>query len=100
MYEIKSSKIKTFDFKLDGEAYSVPLLRHMPLKKLLSYNKQLRHVKAGTEGDFYLTFIADVFDENAPGVTDRLTTDQFASLMQAYIAESNVSPGESSASSD
>lgn len=100
MYQVKENKVSNFEFELDGKQYAVPLLRHIPLKQLLEYNRALKKVKAGSEGDFYLEFIAGVFDEHAPGVTDRLTADQFNDLMQAYFAESNVTPGESSASSD
>ena len=100
MYEVKAAEISTFDFKLGKKEYSVPLMRHMPLKKLLEYNKALKNVKAGSESDFLIQFIADVFDEHAPGVTDSLTADQFHDLMQAYIAEGKITPGESSASSD
>ena len=100
MYQVKENKVTNFEFELGGKCYAVPLLRHMPLKRLLEYNRALKKVKPGTEGDFYLDFIAGVFDEHAPGVTDQLTADQFNDLMQAYFAESNATPGESLASSD
>ena len=35
MYQVKDTEIAMFDFELGGKTYSVPLLRHMPLKKLL-----------------------------------------------------------------
>lgn len=100
MYEVKASKVESFEFKMDGETYSVPLMRHMPLKKLLEYNKALSKVKSGQESDFLIQFISDIFDGHAPGVTDRLDAEQFRDLMQAYIAEGKVSPGESVTSSD
>ena len=100
MYEVKANKVETFDFKMGYKTYSVPLMRNMPLKKLLEYNKALSKVKPGQESDFLIQFISEIFDEHAPGVTDQLTADQFHDLMQAYIAEGKVSPGESVASSD
>lgn len=100
MYQVKDTEIAMFDFELGGKTYSVPLLRHMPLKKLLEYNRALKKVKPGTEGDFYIEFVAGIFDEHAPGATDQLTAEQFNGLMQAYFAEGNITPGESLASSD
>lgn len=100
MYVVEADKQTCFEFELDGKVYKVPLLRHMPLNKLLAYNKALRKVKPGMEADFYIDFVSDIFNEHAPSVCERLTVDQFKSLMEAYIAESNVSPGEFGASSD
>ena len=100
MFEVKASEIEYFEFSFEGNEYRVPLMRHMPLKKLLEYNKALSKVKPGQESDFLVAFIADIFDENAPGVSDKLTADQFHEVMQAYIAEGKVSLGESVASSD
>ena len=100
MFEVKANDIEYFDFTYEGREYHVPLMRHMPLKKLLEYNKALSKVKPGQESDFLVQFIADIFDEHAPGISDVLTADQFHDLMQAYIAEGKVTLGESVASSD
>lgn len=100
MFEVTPNEITYFEFKCDGDVYSVPHMRFMPMSQLLEYNRARKNAAPGMESDLYLDMVARIFEEHAPGVVGKLTADQFRELSQAYFAESRVSPGESSASSD
>ncbi len=94
MYVVPPNKRQTFDFEIEGKQYSVPYMKHMPLNKMLAYNKRIKHMKADAQGDEYIAFVADIFNEHAPGAIDNLSVEQFSDLMKAYIAEGQAAAGE------
>lgn len=95
MYTITPDAKVTFDFEHEGTQYSVPLVKHLPLNKMRDHDKALRKLKPEQKGDFEAEFMASLFDEYAPGVTEQLTGAQFRGLIDAYLAECNgATPGE------
>lgn len=94
MYAVTPAKRQTFDFEIEGAEYHVPYMRHMPLQKMLEYNKNIKKIQKAEQNDAYIEFIASIFEEHAPGSIDGLTVDQFSDLMQAYIAEGQANAGE------
>lgn len=94
MYVVQPDKNTSFNFEIDGQEYSVPFVKHLPLNKMRDHDKTARKLKGNDRANFEVEFLARVFDDYAPGVTDALTLDQFKDLVDAYVTESNVSPGE------
>lgn len=83
---------RTFEFELDGIAYSVTALDAMPLKRTES-------LKGVTDDQAAVAWIrSEVFERECPEAMDRMTVGQWKTLLKAYIEDSPATPGELSAS--
>lgn len=95
MLEFTKADPETFDFKVSGKVYRVPLLDQFPADA----NDDLMEAiaSAGTDQQALLALnrrVYEIFDKHAPGVRSKLTQRQFTELGNAYIEASKVTAGE------
>lgn len=94
MYQVpqskKSIKQNRFEFKVEGKTYSIPLLKHLPVKaaELFENDRPIAGLLAGADSD------------TARDAIRSLDSDQLEGLMQAWQEASGIEAGESSASSE
>jgi len=91
MFTLKKEKIKTFDFKVEGDkaTYKIPLLSNLPMDMALQA-KDL----ADADDDEAIEFVKGIFDTYAPGVAGALTAGEFSELTSGYFEASGVGLGE------
>jgi hypothetical protein len=82
MYEINTGETSTFDFSVDGKAYSVPTFESMPYKTLKDFREFTRGDVSGV--DIAAWAVEHVFEAYAPGCTENLTVGQLYGLVDAY----------------
>lgn len=94
---IKAAR-KEWAFQLAGsdKVWTLPLMGSLPVGLA---RKVAKMPEAMTEAQM-LDAAFDLFDELCPGLTDVVTSDQLAEIMLGWREASQVSPGESQASSD
>ena len=94
MYSVGQPSKRTFDFEVDGKAYSVPSLSQMNLETVKAYAEAVR-----TGDDLSLVFwiVENLFPADAAAAVKKLQVVQVSGLIHAYIAESRESVGESKA---
>ena len=89
MFELKTGgKPESFEFSVDGEKYSVPLLRSLDIETANEF-RDLETDRAVTDW-----IMENIFRANAPKALEAITIGQYAELQQAYIDASKVSVGE------
>lgn len=92
MFVIPESERRMFEFELDGEAYSAPVMENLAASKVQS----LMDLKRSGADDFAVVkwLVSEVFEPACPGISDKLDQRQLNALFEAYIAESSSTPGE------
>lgn len=85
VYEVKRSPVekKRFEFTIDGETYSVPLVKHLTVEQI----EKLEESGLSVRG------IMVLFGETAAAVRT-LDQEEFLGLSKAWAEESGVSLGE------
>lgn len=90
MFEVPKSKASIkqnrFEFRIDGQSHSVPLIKFLPVRIVERMDSN------GLAG------ILEAFDPATREVLRDLASDQFEALSDAWAAASEVDVGESSAS--
>lgn len=84
----KSIKQNRFEFTLEGETHSIPLLKFAPVEAVENFELN-RNVAA---------ILACCENEAARNAVRSLDSEQFDALMEAWYKASGISVGESSAS--
>lgn len=107
------AKVETFTFevprpsvlgvKRSPEQFTIPLTQHITSELREGLNRTVTGVTTETLDEEQAQRIWDaqllVLEHYAPGVAGRLTNDQLSALFGAWYEASNISLGESSASS-
>ena len=81
----------SFEFELGGKAYAIPHLDDVLYDEL----KGLRDVQTNQEAVDWI--VANVFELHCPDAMRVITNGQLKALLDAYLGEAAVSPGESQA---
>jgi len=82
---------KTYDFTIQGKAYSIPLFKDMPIKVL----RKTRHITNEMDMAFTVIELA-IKDESILEALDTLTVEEFSTWQQGWLGEASM--GESSGS--
>ncbi len=84
----KSIEQNRFQFTIEGESFSIPLLQYLPVKGAEAFEagRNVEGILSGCDTDA------------AKDAVRGLDGDQFGALMEAWQAASDVTVGESSAS--
>lgn len=83
MFAIETGEIRTFEFSVDGKAYSIPVLDAMPYTLLKEFRN---YTKGNVDGvDVALWAVEHIFEAYAPGCTEKLTMGQLYALVDAYV---------------
>lgn len=93
MYELRRVQRATFDFCVDGTAYSVPSYDTLDLDQVEAFGTAKDNLSAEAA-------LRGFFEGSAPGCTSGLLLKEFMDLVQAWQRDSDVTAGESSASSE
>ena len=94
MYIVERTDARVFEFEIDGKTYKAPSIASLPLGQAESYAEA---ATGGNDMAFATWVIDNLFPEEARDAVRSLTLDEARGLLQAYIKESAVSPGESQA---
>ena len=83
MFEFETVEPRKFEFAVNGERYSVPLMDGLPWALMESF-AEVRQSEDGVKMTKW--FIDNVFEAYAPGSTEELTVGQITELLTAYDA--------------
>lgn len=83
MYKVETNSEK-FEFEVDGKVYEIPQMQDLPLLKFREIQQRIRSAKDELRAEEAVYALLDVFEELAPGSTDKLTYMQAAQLVRVY----------------
>lgn len=93
MFKADNGSARSFDFELDGKAYSVPSPLSLPIGEILAFADATE--KGGTE---QARWLVSFFSRHTDGATDSMSVAAFRQLAKAWNGDAEL--GESQASSD
>ena len=94
MYVIEDVDVQYFEFKLKNKKYSVPFINYLPYGEFLKFQEEVSDAFKSKDEIKMLKLITAIFDEYAPGVTDKIVGEQFNELIRAYYQASGIDLGE------
>ena len=102
MYVSKPSStgVAAFEFMVEGSStvYRLPRLNRLPAKEVARLNNVAAIKDETGRASAGLDAIISLFDKYAPGATDLMDTEQLMNVFLAWQEDSDITPGESKAS--